>query len=136
MLIGVRNSSIPHRALSQPTTRPVVHANDGYESHVPFLITPEIPLTDLELTSVPTMIPSMLGYHHHGVEYWQYASPPSDSTTVQCDMSGEDPKCSLSVPSRGITIAHTNVSVLNYYTTPLSHIKNDTPFEFCSILVS
>ncbi|KAJ2934112.1 hypothetical protein H1R20_g2991, partial [Candolleomyces eurysporus] len=74
----------------------VVHANDG---SLPG------PLT----ASVPTMIPGILGYHHHGVEYWQYASPPSNSTTVQCDMSGEDPKCSLSIPTRGITIAHTNV---------------------------
>ncbi|KAJ3535796.1 hypothetical protein NMY22_g6327 [Coprinellus aureogranulatus] len=57
---------------------------------------------------VPTMIPSRLGYHHHGVEYWQHSKPPSNSTTVQCDMSGEDPRCSVSVPSRGITLAHTN----------------------------
>ncbi|KAJ3506918.1 hypothetical protein NMY22_g17096 [Coprinellus aureogranulatus] len=64
----------------------VVHGNDG----------------------VPTMIPSRLGYHHHGVEYWQHSKPPSNSTTVQCDMSGEDPRCSVSVPSRGITLAHTN----------------------------
>lgn len=64
----------------------VVHGNDG----------------------VPTMIPSALGYTHHGVEYWQHSSPASHSTTVQCDPSGEDPKCSISVPSRGVNVAHTN----------------------------
>ncbi|TEB31533.1 alpha/beta-hydrolase [Coprinellus micaceus] len=57
---------------------------------------------------VPTMIPSKLGYHHHGVEYWQHSKPPSNATTVQCDTSGEDPRCSVSIPSRGINLAHTN----------------------------
>ncbi|KAH6909359.1 Alpha/Beta hydrolase protein [Coprinopsis sp. MPI-PUGE-AT-0042] len=67
----------------------VVHGNDG----------------------VPTMIPARLGYHHHGIEYWQTTEPGSqarvEDTTVQCDPDGEDPRCSLSVPSRGINAAHT-----------------------------
>lgn len=64
----------------------VVHGNDG----------------------VPTMIPAKLGYHHHGVEYWQHSKPACSETTVQCDPEGEDPKCSRSIPSKGVTLAHTN----------------------------
>ncbi|KAF7327305.1 Lipase-3 domain-containing protein [Mycena kentingensis (nom. inval.)] len=62
----------------------VVHADDG----------------------VPTMIPTSLGYHHHGIEYWQHDEPPEPNTTLRCDASGEDPCCSASIPSGGITTAH------------------------------
>ncbi|KAJ6615874.1 alpha/beta-hydrolase [Mycena sp. CBHHK59/15] len=62
----------------------VVHADDG----------------------VPTMIPTSLGYHHHGVEYWQHAEPPGAPTTLRCAGAGEDPCCSACVPSRGVTPAH------------------------------
>jgi len=64
----------------------IVHSNDG----------------------VPTMIPKLLGYHHHGVEYWQHEDPPSEETTVKCDINGEDPCCSASIPSQGINAAHTS----------------------------
>jgi len=63
----------------------VVHGNDG----------------------IPTIIPRSLGYHHHGIEYWQRESPPSEETTVMCDADGEDPKCSASIPSKGVNEAHT-----------------------------
>ncbi|KAF9483200.1 alpha/beta-hydrolase [Pholiota conissans] len=63
----------------------VVHGNDG----------------------VPTIIPRQLGYHHHGVEYWQYESPSSEETTMKCDPVGEDPEGSASIPSQGINVAHT-----------------------------
>jgi len=59
------------------------------------------------LRSVPTMIPRELGYQHHGVEYWQREDPASETTTVKCDAEGEDPLCSLAIPSRGINMAHT-----------------------------
>jgi hypothetical protein len=77
--------------------------------------------------SVPTMIPKSLGYHHHGniypisparsrrsnfspgIEYWQNPDPPSQETTHQCSADGEDPSCSASVPSKGITPAHVTV---------------------------
>ncbi|KAJ7051985.1 alpha/beta-hydrolase [Mycena amicta] len=62
----------------------VVHTNDG----------------------VPTMIPTSLGYHHHGIEYWQHLDPPEPGTTLQCSASGEDPCCSASIPSGGVTPAH------------------------------
>ncbi|KAJ7239417.1 alpha/beta-hydrolase [Mycena haematopus] len=55
---------------------------------------------------VPTMIPTSLGYHHHGIEYWQHVDPPSPSRTLRCAAGGEDPCCSASVPSGGITPAH------------------------------
>ncbi|KAJ7692125.1 alpha/beta-hydrolase [Mycena rosella] len=56
---------------------------------------------------VPTMIPTSLGYHHHGIEYWQHADPPAPSTTLRCTGGGgEDPCCSASVPSSGVTPAH------------------------------
>ncbi|TFK21472.1 alpha/beta-hydrolase [Coprinopsis marcescibilis] len=57
---------------------------------------------------VPTIIPASLGYHHHGIEYWQNGKPPSAKCTVECDISGEDPKCSASVPTKGVTVDHTN----------------------------
>jgi len=62
----------------------VVHTNDG----------------------VPTMIPTLLGYHHHGVEYWQHEDPSSEKTTLECSGEGEDIRCSASVPSKGINSAH------------------------------
>ncbi|KAJ7503332.1 alpha/beta-hydrolase [Mycena galericulata] len=55
---------------------------------------------------VPTIIPTSLGYHHHGIEYWQHVDPPSPSSTLRCAASGEDPCCSASVPSSGVTPAH------------------------------
>jgi len=55
---------------------------------------------------VPTMIPTLLGYHHHGVEYWQFIDPPLPVTTKQCGAHGEDLLCSASIPSGGINVAH------------------------------
>jgi len=55
---------------------------------------------------VPTMIPISLGYHHHGIEYWQNPDPPSEETTIECSPDGEDPSCSASIPSKGLTPAH------------------------------
>ncbi|KAJ3573589.1 hypothetical protein NP233_g2347 [Leucocoprinus birnbaumii] len=66
----------------------VVHGNDG----------------------VPTIIPTWLGYHHHGVEHWQHTSPPSEGTTRACSIDGEDPQCSASIPTKGINPAHWAVS--------------------------
>ncbi|EKM82241.1 hypothetical protein AGABI1DRAFT_112309 [Agaricus bisporus var. burnettii JB137-S8] len=62
----------------------VVHANDG----------------------VPTIIPTALGYRHHGIEYWQYTTPASEETTRACAVDGEDPTCSASLPTKGINPAH------------------------------
>ncbi|KAF9483201.1 alpha/beta-hydrolase [Pholiota conissans] len=62
----------------------VVHGNDG----------------------VPTIISPQSGYHHHGIEYWQYGSPASEETTMKCDPQGEDPEGSASIPSQGINVAH------------------------------
>ncbi|KAF9007400.1 Alpha/Beta hydrolase protein [Cyathus striatus] len=62
----------------------VVHTNDG----------------------VPTIIPTYLGYHHHGIEYWQHADPVSEETTLQCSADGEDSRCSASIPTGGINAAH------------------------------
>ncbi|KNZ80159.1 putative feruloyl esterase A, partial [Termitomyces sp. J132] len=55
---------------------------------------------------VPTVIPVSLGYHHHGIEYWLSADPASKDTTFLCCPDGEDPTCSASIPSRGVTPAH------------------------------
>ncbi|PFH46768.1 hypothetical protein AMATHDRAFT_77517 [Amanita thiersii Skay4041] len=56
---------------------------------------------------VPTIIPTSMGYHHHGIEYWEEHDPASPETTVQCSADGEDPTCSASIPSKGFTPAHT-----------------------------
>lgn len=56
---------------------------------------------------VPTIIPTSLGYRHHGIEYWQNPDPPSADTTTECAADGEDPTCSASIPSEGIDAAHT-----------------------------
>ncbi|KAJ3805149.1 Alpha/Beta hydrolase protein [Lentinula aff. lateritia] len=55
---------------------------------------------------VPTMIPQSLGYHHHGIEYWQEYEPAIAENVVKCDPQGEDPSCSLSIPSGGVNDAH------------------------------
>ncbi|KAJ7052001.1 alpha/beta-hydrolase [Mycena amicta] len=78
-----RGSSV-HATVSRLADSTVVHTNDG----------------------VPTMIPTSLGYHHHGIEYWQHLDPPEPGTTLQCSASGEDPCCSASIPSGGVTPAH------------------------------
>ncbi|KAJ7266544.1 alpha/beta-hydrolase [Mycena rebaudengoi] len=56
--------------------------------------------------AVPTVIPTSLGYHHHGIEYWQHADPPAPETTLRCACDGEDPQCSARIPSGGVTPAH------------------------------
>jgi len=56
---------------------------------------------------VPTIIPTWLGYRHHGVEYWQNPDPASANHTKECAADGEDPMCSASILSEGIDIAHT-----------------------------
>jgi len=62
----------------------VVHTNDG----------------------VPTMIPTILGYRHHGVEYWLNPEPCCAENTTRC-LEEEDPEGSASLPSKGINLAHT-----------------------------
>ncbi|KAF9522004.1 alpha/beta-hydrolase [Crepidotus variabilis] len=67
------------------------------------------------VSPVPTIIPTTLGYRHHGVEFFQNPDPPSAQTTKQCDPSGEDPTCSAAIPSGGINAAH-----LTYFGIPAS----------------
>ncbi|KAF9071050.1 alpha/beta-hydrolase [Rhodocollybia butyracea] len=57
---------------------------------------------------VPTMICQSLGYHHHGIEYWQAYEPaiPENITRCEAENGEEDPTCSLSIPSSGINDAH------------------------------
>jgi len=78
--------------------------------------------------SIPTILPTSLGYHHHGrfillpailsasstsrylgIEYWQSPDPSGPATTRQCSADGEDPSCSASIPSKGLTPAHLTV---------------------------
>ena len=83
------------------------------------------------------MIPTRLGYHHHGqslsflwiyqcfkkttgIEYWQYTHPPSGETTAKCNAEGEDPTCSASIPSQGMNLAHTKVRRLFFSQTILT----------------
>lgn len=88
--------------------------------------------------SVPTIIPTFLGYHHHGmpyfvylsviiylqphlgIEYWQYTNPESEETTRACAPDGEDPTCSASIPTGGINPAHWKVRldiIFNFFFT-------------------
>ncbi|KAJ7798471.1 alpha/beta-hydrolase [Mycena olivaceomarginata] len=58
---------------------------------------------------VPTIIPRILGYEHHGTEYWQFKDPglfTSPATTVTKCIGEEDPACSESIFSTGINPAH------------------------------
>ncbi|KAF8142351.1 alpha/beta-hydrolase [Mycena galopus ATCC 62051] len=55
---------------------------------------------------VPTIIPQIDGYQHHGVEFWNFLDPSSAITTKSCAPSGEDITCSDSIPSEGIDAAH------------------------------
>ncbi|KAJ6554231.1 alpha/beta-hydrolase [Mycena capillaripes] len=55
---------------------------------------------------VPTIIPQLDGYQHHGVEYWNFLDPSSAITTKSCAASGEDITCSDSILSEGIDAAH------------------------------
>ncbi|KAJ3927110.1 MAG: alpha/beta-hydrolase [Lentinula lateritia] len=61
---------------------------------------------------VPTMIPQSLGYHHHGIEYWQEYEPAIAENVVKCEPQGEDSSCSLSIPSGGVNDAHMKVGIL------------------------
>lgn len=54
---------------------------------------------------VPTMIPTKLGYRHHGTEYWQFAEPPAPRHVRRC-VGSEDPEGSASIPSTGINLPH------------------------------
>ncbi|KAF4610721.1 hypothetical protein D9613_007122 [Agrocybe pediades] len=55
---------------------------------------------------VPTLLPRALGYKHHAFEYWQIPDPAIPETVKKCDASGEDPTCSLQIPTHGINDAH------------------------------
>ncbi|PPQ86551.1 hypothetical protein CVT25_007209 [Psilocybe cyanescens] len=55
---------------------------------------------------VPTIIPRILGYRHHGIEYFQTPDPATPATTKKCAADGEDPTCSDSIPSQGLDDAH------------------------------
>ncbi|KAJ7624203.1 Alpha/Beta hydrolase protein, partial [Mycena polygramma] len=60
---------------------------------------------------VPTMVPRALGYRHFATEYWQFRDPvplvtTRESTVKQC-VGGEDPTCSVRIPSTGINPFHT-----------------------------
>ncbi|KAF8143475.1 alpha/beta-hydrolase [Mycena galopus ATCC 62051] len=58
---------------------------------------------------VPTLIPRILGYEHHGTEYWQFKDPAlftSPASTLTKCIGGEDPGCSDSIFSTGINPAH------------------------------
>jgi len=67
---------------------------------------------------VPTIIPRLDGYQHHGVEFFQNPDPATAVTTKQCAADGEDATCSDAIPSRGIDAAH-----LTYF-----NIFASTPF--------
>lgn len=63
------------------------------------------------------MVPELLGYAHHSVEYWSL-SPHSPATTRICSLAGalEDPKGSKKIwPSLGINPAHLSVRVLTVH---------------------
>ncbi|KAJ7487040.1 Alpha/Beta hydrolase protein [Mycena latifolia] len=74
----------------------VVHSNDG----------------------VPTMVPEMLGYMHHSMEYWAL-SPHSPQQTRVCNGAGllEDPQGSKKLLSTGINPAHLSYFGI-FYMTP------------------
>ncbi|KAF7431029.1 hypothetical protein PC9H_006745 [Pleurotus ostreatus] len=56
-------------------------------------------------------ISTVLGYRHHGVEYWQNPDPATPVNVKQCSTTnGEDPTCSASIPFLGIGSSH-----LTYY---------------------
>ncbi|KAF9494889.1 alpha/beta-hydrolase [Pleurotus eryngii] len=64
-------------------------------------------------------ISTVLGYRHHGVEYWQNPDPATSDNVKQCSTTnGEDPTCSASIPFLGIGPSH-----LTYY-----RIAAGTPF--------
>ncbi|KIJ41480.1 hypothetical protein M422DRAFT_255385 [Sphaerobolus stellatus SS14] len=57
---------------------------------------------------VPTIIPELVGYRHHGTEYWSLPLESiSAGNTRVCAADGEDPTCSDSIPSAGIDLDHT-----------------------------
>ncbi|KAJ6517387.1 alpha/beta-hydrolase [Mycena vitilis] len=63
------------------------------------------------LDGVPTMVPRFIGYRHFATEYWQFKDPvplivPREDTVKQC-VGGEDPTCSVRIPSSGINVFHT-----------------------------
>ncbi|KAJ7673607.1 Alpha/Beta hydrolase protein [Mycena rosella] len=70
---------------------------------------------------VPSIIARLLGYEHHGTQYWQFVDPTPFNTlgptTVKKCVGGEDPTCSDSILSTGINPAHVfyfgQVMVLN-----------------------
>ncbi|TFK74280.1 alpha/beta-hydrolase [Pluteus cervinus] len=54
---------------------------------------------------VPTILFQALGYKHFGTEYWNFQEPACADNTKKCS-GPEDPKCSDSIPSTGINLAH------------------------------
>ncbi|ETW78686.1 Lipase, class 3 [Heterobasidion irregulare TC 32-1] len=66
---------------------------------------------------IPNVVPTVLGYRHHGMEYWMKSDPPSPSTVLVCAADGEDPTCSATVLSQGINAAHVSVNTQQNYSS-------------------
>jgi hypothetical protein len=62
------------------------------------------------------MFTQILGFRHHGIEYWETSDPESAATVKQCAADGEDPTCSDSnLISQGPDSAHGYVSSWSPY---------------------
>ncbi|KAJ7664496.1 Alpha/Beta hydrolase protein [Mycena polygramma] len=74
---------------------------------------------------VPTMVPRVFKYRHFATEYWQFKDPlsgtPREDTVKRC-IGGEDPTCSVRIPSGGINIYHT-VYFGRLLVTPIPDLK-------------
>jgi len=82
--------------------------NEVYARWVEKVITPErIFRVVHSFDGVPTMAPRLLGYRHHGTEYWALSPPSSAEQTRICSgADDEDAEGSMKIPTTGINPPH------------------------------
>jgi len=86
------NSAVRMYTYGQPRT-----GNDNYAFWINDQLGDQVFRSTHTNDGVPTIIPILLGYRHHGIEYWQNPDPASANHTKECAADGEDPTCSASI---------------------------------------
>ncbi|KAF9527380.1 Alpha/Beta hydrolase protein [Crepidotus variabilis] len=98
---GIPNANLKLFTYGQPRA-----GNGAFASLVESLIgTPNIFRSVHTFDGVPTFFLDKLGYKHFASEFWQFQEPANAGNIKIC-AGGEDPKCSDSIPSTFINVAH------------------------------
>ncbi|THH15224.1 hypothetical protein EW146_g5209 [Bondarzewia mesenterica] len=106
---NIPNSTVRMYTYGQPRTGNDIYAffiNDNFGSNAFRVVH--------TMDGVPKVVPTSLGFRHHGIEYWQSSEPPSAEMTRQCAPDGEDPTCSASAPGANAAVLAVLWNTMDY----------------------